>query len=94
MIRLLFALLLLIAVPFAIWFAYRWWVKRQGRSLPGTPYVWLFLAGVGLMTASLLLTALTAPDTRGKVYVPAEAGPDGRVTPGRYVDPPKALTAE
>ena len=94
MIRLLFARLLLVGVPFAIWFAYRWWVKRQGRPLPGTPYVWLFLAGVGLMTASLFLTALTAPDTRGKVYVPAEAGPDGRVRPGRYVDPPKALPGE
>jgi hypothetical protein len=39
------------------------------------------------MTGSLMLTALTSPDTRGQVYVPAEAGPDGRVTPGRYVEP-------
>ena len=87
MIRLLFARLLLVAVPFAIWFAYRWYVKRQGRPLPDTPYAWLFLAGVGLMTGSLFLTALTSPDTRGETYVPAEALPDGRVVPGRYEEP-------
>lgn len=86
MIRLLLARLLLIAVPFAIWFAYRWWAKRRGRPSPATPHVWLFLAGVLLMTTSLFLTALTSPDTRDQVYLPAEAGPDGRVTPGRYVD--------
>ena len=86
MIRLLFARLLLIAVPFAIWFAYRWWVKRRGRPLPATPYAWLFLAGVGLMTGSLFATALSGRDNRGEVYVPAEAREDGRVVPGRYED--------
>lgn len=86
MIRLMFARLLLIAAPFAIWFAYRWYVKRQGRPLPETPYAWLFLAGVGLMVGSLFATALSSPDNRGEVYVPAETAPDGRVIPERFED--------
>lgn len=84
MMRLLFARLLLVAVPFAIWFAYRWSVRRRGRALPDTPYAWLFLAGVALLTGSLFATALTGRDNRGEVYVPAEAGQDGRVVPGHY----------
>lgn len=87
MIRLMWARLLLVAVPFLIWFAYRWYVKRQGRPLPGTPYAWLFLAGVGLMSGSIFATALTEPDNRGEVYVPAEAGPGGRVIPGHFEEP-------
>ena len=86
MIRLMWARLLLVAVPFLIWFAYRWWVKRQGRPLPATPYVWLFLAGVGLMTGSIFATALTEPDNRDQVYVPAEMGRDGKLVPGRFED--------
>jgi drug/metabolite transporter (DMT)-like permease len=82
----MWARLLLIAVPFLIWFAYRWWVKRQGRPLPSTPYVWLFLAGIGLMTGSIFATALSEPDNRDQVYVPAEQGADGRFVPGHFED--------
>ncbi|MDP8915904.1 MAG: hypothetical protein M3M95_01625 [Pseudomonadota bacterium] len=87
MLRLMFVRLLLVAAPFAVWFAYRWWARRAGRPLPATPYVWLFLAGIGLMTASLFATALLSPDTRDQIYVPAEVRPDGRITDGRYIDP-------
>ena len=86
MLRLMFFRLLLVAAPFAVWFAYRWWARRTGRALPATPYGWLFLAGIALMSGSLFATALLSPDTRDQVYVPAEAGPDGRVPPGRYED--------
>ena len=87
MLRLMFVRLLLVAAPFAVWYAYRWWARRNGRPLPSTPYGWLFLAGVALMSGSLFATALLSPDTRDKEYVPAEIGPGGRVTDGRYVDP-------
>lgn len=87
MIRLMFVRLLLVAAPFAIWFAYRWWARRNGRPLPTTPYAWLFLTGIALMTGSLFVTALLSPDTRDEVYVPAEVEADGRVTPGRYREP-------
>jgi len=83
----MFFRLLLVAAPFAIWFAYRWWARRTGRPLPPAPYAWLFLTGIALMTGSLFVTALLSPDTRDQVYVPAEAAPDGRITDGRYVDP-------
>ncbi len=84
MIRLMLFRALLIAAPFAVWFAYRWWAKRAGRPLPPTPYVWLFLAGVALMTASIFATALFHEDNRNETYVPAEVLPDGRVTEGGF----------
>lgn len=87
MLRLMFVRLLLVAAPFAVWFAYRWWTRRNGRPLPPTPYAWLFLAGIALMSGSLFATALLSPDTRDQVYVPAEVGPDGRIGEGRYLDP-------
>lgn len=86
MLRLMFFRLLLVAAPFAIWFAYRWWARRTGRTLPATPYGWLFLAGIGLMTGSLFATALLSPDTRDQIYVPAEVGADGRIPDARYED--------
>ena len=86
MIRVMWARLLLVAIPFAVWFAYRWWVKQQGRPLPSTPYAWLFLAGVGLMSGSIFATALLEPDNRDDVYVPAEMGPDGKLVPGHFED--------
>lgn len=87
MFRVMFARLLLVALPFAVWFGYRWYARRVGRPLPRTPYAWLFLAGVGLMAASLFATALIPRDNRESVYVPAEARSDGSVVPGRYERP-------
>lgn len=88
MLRVMFVRLLLVAAPFAVWYAYRWWARRNGRPLPATPYAWLFLTGIALMTGSLFATALLSPDTRDQIYVPGEALPDGRVTEGRYIEPP------
>ena len=87
MIRMMLVRGLLVALPFAAWFAWTWWAKRTGRTVPPAPYAWLFLGGMALMALSLFVTALVAPDHRDEVYVPAEVV-DGRVVPQRYEDAP------
>ena len=90
MIRMMLVRGLLVALPFAAWFAWTWWAKRTGRPVPRAPYAWLFLAGMTLMALSLFATALIGDDHRGDVYVPAEVV-DGRVVPQRYEDAPKPV---
>ena len=76
------------AAPFAIWFLWRWWARRTGREVGATPWVWLVAAAGVLLGLSLMATAVTHRDTRGMVYVPGEAGPDGQVTEGHYESAP------
>ena len=83
MIRILLVRGLLVALPFIAWFAWSWWARRTGRTVPAAPYAWLFLGGMTLMALSLFATALIGDDHKDEVYVPAEVV-DGRVTPGRY----------
>ena len=92
MIRMMIARGLLVALPFAAWFAWSWWAKRTGRTVPPAPYAWLFLGGMVLMALSLFATALIGPEHTDDVYVPAEVV-DGRVVEGRYVDAPPAPEA-
>lgn len=75
---------LLVAAPFAFWFAWRAWARRSGREMGATPWPWLFAIGATLVGISLLATALFHRDNRGEVYVPGEVTADGRVTKGRF----------
>ena len=75
---------LLLALPFAVWFVWRWWAMRTGREMGSTPWPWLLGAGAVLVGLSLMATAVFHRDTRGKVYVPGEVTADGRVTEGRF----------
>ena len=90
MIRLMLLRGLLVALPFAAWFAWTWWAKRTGRTVPPAPYAWLFLGGMSLMALSLFATALIGDDHKDDVYVPAEVV-DGRVVPQRYEQAPKPV---
>lgn len=76
--------LLLIALPFAIWFVWRAWAKRSGREMGSTPYAWLFAAGALLVGLSLIGTVVFHPDNRRERYVPGEVTPSGAVTKGYF----------
>lgn len=89
MLRLVLLRLALVAVPFLVWFAWRWWARRTGREMGSTPWPWLFAAGALLVGVSLIATALFHRDNRGETYVPAEATAGGAVTEGRYEDVPR-----
>ena len=84
LLRIILVRALLMAVPFAAWFAWRAWARRSGREMGSTPFAWLFAAGALLVGASLMLGVAFHPDKRGEVYVPGEAGADGQVSPGHF----------
>jgi hypothetical protein len=76
--------LLLIAVPFAVWFLWRAYARRSGREMGSTPYAWLVAAGAVLVGLSLAATVVFHPDNRLKHYVPGEVTASGAVTKGYF----------
>jgi TRAP-type C4-dicarboxylate transport system permease small subunit len=84
LLRLLITRAALIALPFVVWFAWRWWARRTGREMGATPYAWLFAIGAVLVGLSLMATVVFQKDNRGERYVPAEVQPDGKVAGSRF----------
>lgn len=84
LLRLLIWRSALVALPFVLWFAWRWWARRTGREMGSTPWAWLFAAGAFLLGLSLIATVVFHRDNRGLTYVPGEATPSGEVTQGRF----------
>ena len=80
--------LLLIALPFVVWFVWRAIARRTGREMGSTPYAWLFAAGAALVGLSLIGTVVFHPDNRHDRYVPAEATANGQVTKGYFEKAP------
>ena len=88
--EIIFWRLLLVATPFAVWFAWGWWAKRTGREMGATPWAWLATAGLVLVGLSLVATALFHPDRRHVTYVPGQVQSDGSVSKGYFKDTPAA----
>ncbi len=84
MIRLILVRLLLIAVPFLVYGVWRRAALRSGRPMGSTPWAWLVAIGALLAALSLMATTVVHTDNRGQVYVPAQALPDGRVSPAHF----------
>ena len=84
LLRLLITRAALVALPFVVWFVWRWWARRTGREMGATPYAWLFAIGAVLVGLSLMATVAFHKDNRGERYVPAEALPGGEVTGSRF----------
>lgn len=84
MLRVLLPRLILAALPFVVYFVWRQWMLRSGRSVDAAPWGWLVGIGAVLVAISLMATALLQRDHSAETYVPAEARPDGGVTPGRF----------
>ncbi len=79
--------LILVSLPFAVWFVWRTWARRTGREMGSTPYAWLVAAGAVLVGLSLLATALFHKDNRHERYVPGEVTASGAVTKGYFERP-------
>ena len=88
--RVILLRLLLVAVPFVIWFAWRAWARRSGREMGSTPYAWLFAAGAILVGLSLVGTVIFHPDNRHERYVPGEVTASGAVTAGHFERAPRS----
>ena len=76
--------ILLVAVPFVLWFAWREVARRTGRPMGATPWAWLFAAGALLFGLSLMTMTLFREDNRGERYVPAEVTSGGEISPGHF----------
>jgi drug/metabolite transporter (DMT)-like permease len=75
---------LLLALPFLVYWGWARLARRRGRELGPTPWGWLVGTGAVLVGLSLMATVAFEGDNRNKTYVPAEAHPDGAVSPGRF----------
>ena len=75
---------LLVALPFALWFIWREVARRSGRPMGSTPWAWLFATGTVLVGLSLLATGVFHADNRGAHYVPAEVDAQGHIAPGHF----------
>jgi hypothetical protein len=88
--EIIFWRLVLVAVPFGVWFAWGLWARRTGREMGATPWAWLAAAGLILVGLSLVGTAIFHPDTRHVVYVPGQVRSDGTVSKGYFENAPPA----
>jgi len=86
--RVLLIRALLVLVPFAVWFIWRWWALRTGRPMGATPWAWLVAAGGALVGLSLIATVVFHGDNRHERYVPGEVTADGKVSKGRFEKTP------
>jgi hypothetical protein len=76
--------LILAAIPFLIYFAWRRWLISRGREAAPPPWGWMVAAACVLVGVSILIKVAVTPSNVGRQYVPAETLPDGSVRPGRY----------
>lgn len=77
--------MLLFFVPFVIYALYIAAAKRFGwaETPEKTPHVWLVIAGMALVLASLGLVAIFDGAETGREYVPARVE-DGQIIPGGF----------
>ncbi|MEK9971016.1 MAG: DUF6111 family protein [Ferrovibrio sp.] len=74
--------LLPLLLPFLLYGAYIWHVKRSGRDGPeATPWFWLAATGMVLVIISFVVYGAFFEDTLGD-YAPARFE-NGRIVPGR-----------
>jgi hypothetical protein len=86
--RILLVRLVLIALPFVVWFVWRAVALRTGREMGSTPYAWLVATSALLVALSLVATVVFHPDNRRETYVPGEVMANGAVTKGYFEKTP------
>ena len=82
--KLLLSRLVLAAIPFAVYFAWHFYIKSRGRDAPAPPWGWLIAAAAVVVGLSIIVTVAVTPNNKGRHYVPAQTLPDGSIRPGRY----------
>ncbi|HEX2590413.1 MAG TPA: DUF6111 family protein [Rhizomicrobium sp.] len=85
MIRPLLLRVVLFVLPFVLFGIYAYLLGQRGSAKPATPWVLLFVIGLGLVAASFIIVGLTEGETTKGVYIPAHTE-NGRIIPG-HVEP-------
>lgn len=86
--------LAIFAIPFVVYFVWREIARRSGRAMGSTPWAWLVGAGALLAALSLMSSVAFPRGPNTGVYVPAEAGANGAVTPGHFVGAAKGAASK
>jgi Family of unknown function (DUF6111) len=89
MIRIVIENLLLFLAPTLVYVAYTY-IRRRGTGdnapvIQDAPLIWLFVAGIGLMVATLALFGSTSGWQPGTAYQPP-VYKDGKIEPGHSVN--------
>jgi len=84
LLKILLSRLVLAAIPFAVYFAWHFYIKSRGKDAPAPPWGWLIAAGAVMVGLSVILTVAVTPNNKDRHYVPAQTRPDGSITPGHY----------
>jgi hypothetical protein len=82
--RILLSRLVLAAIPFLVYFAWRAWVLSRGGEAKPPPWGWLIAAAGVMVGISIIITVAVTPTNLGRRYVPAQSQPDGSIKPGHY----------
>jgi len=93
MIRSILWPLLLVALPFLLYWGYLTFASRMRADHGGTwdeaPFIWLLSAGVFLMLIVLFIFGDRQGNDPGSIYIPAHSE-DGKLIPGKMLPPPEA----
>ena len=83
MLRIILINILLFLLPFLIYAAYVVWVKgvAANRAMAGAPFLWLILAGLGILVVGLLTLVEFSGGDREGTYKPSVIE-DGVIKPG------------
>ncbi len=79
--------LLLIAIPFLVWFAYAWLRQRaeaRGQVWRDAPFVALLAIGLAISTGALFFLDAFEGAPPGSTYLPAHVDEQGEIVPGRF----------
>ncbi len=79
--------LLLLALPFVLWFAYmkaRGRAAAEGRVWSDAPILGLLLGGIALSALALFGLGAFESGAPGSTYVPAYTNEEGEIVPGRF----------
>lgn len=100
MLKAILERVILFFVPIALGYLWRLASERRAEAEPravpaprppaSQPAFWLWLAAIGalLVAGSLIVGPLLPHPPDRSVYVPAEVGADGRVSPGHFAPAP------
>ena len=84
LLKILLSRVVLAAIPFAVYFAWHFYIKSRGRDAPAPPWGWLIAAAGVVVGLSVIVTVAVTPNNKDRHYVPAQTRPDGSITPGHY----------
>lgn len=87
MIRTVILRVLLFVLPFVLFGLYALLLRQRGSARPVTPWMLLFVIGLGLVATSFVIVGLTEGETTKGAYIPPHMQ-NGQIVPGHVEQKP------